>query len=104
VAEVGHNLLGGVLAAVAFAAATAVWHFVRRPLYIPFDDSNWSNAVHVMLRDTGYDPTRGQQGWVINYEVEDYRVQGRIVVHVGRDSCKREVRATRKVGYAVLMS
>ncbi len=102
-AELGHNVLGGFLAAVAFAAATAFWRFVRRPLYIPFDDANWSNAIHVMLRNVGYDASRGQQGWVINYEVEDHRAQGRTVVRVGRGICKRPVRATRKVGYAVLM-
>ncbi len=102
-AELGHNVLDGFLAAVAFAVVTAIWRFVRRPLYIPFDDSNWSNAIHAMLRKAGYDPTRGQQGWVINYEVEDYHAQGRIVVRVGRGICKRRVCATRKVGHSVLM-
>lgn len=101
--DLGQNVLGGFLAAVAFAAATALWRFVHRPFYIPFDDSNWSNKHHVLLRNAGYDPARGKQGWVINYEVRDYLAQGRSVVRVGRWPCRRQVRATQKVGYAVLM-
>jgi hypothetical protein len=101
--DLAQNVLGGFLAAVAFSLATAAWKFIRRPVYIPFDDSNWSNAQHVALREAGYDPAIGKRGWVINYEVRDYLAQGRTIVRFGRWPRKREVRATQKVGYAVLM-
>ena len=101
--DLGQNIIGGFHAAVAFSVATALWIFVHPPFYIPFDDSNWSNEHNVVLRNAGYDPARGKQGWVINYEVLDYLAQGRTIVLLGRWPCRRQVRATQKVRYAVLM-
>ncbi len=101
--NLGQNVLGGFLAAVAFAAATGAWKWVRRPIYIPFESKNWSERTKKLLEAAGYDPVHGDAGWVINYMVHDYQEQGRRIVHVGRWPCRREVRAERKEGYAVLM-
>jgi hypothetical protein len=103
VGELGRNVLGGFLAAFAFAIATAVWQWFRRPLYIPFEEQNWSNATRVMLQQAGFDPSEGNAGWIINYMVEDSLEEGRQIVRAGRWPCKREVRARRKEGHAVLM-
>ena len=97
------NVLGGFLAAVAFAIATALWRWFRRPFYIPFEAKNWSDSTRAMLRQAGFEPSDGNAGWIINYMVEDYLEQGRQIVRVGRWPCTREVRARRKEGHAVLM-
>ena len=84
--------ISGGLAQVALLVAFFRW--LRGPTYIPFDAQHWPRWA-LALREE-YDAHH-----VIDYEREDYLAQG--LKPARRGLLRREVRARRKVGYAVLM-
>ena len=98
------NVLGGFLAAVAFAAAGAAWHHARRPYFIPFQRENWSEETKTLLARAGVDARAENVLWVINYDTYDHLARGSRIVRVRSRCFSREVRAARKDGYAVLMT
>jgi len=99
------NILGGFLAAVAFAAAGAAWSHARRPYYIPFQTENWSEETKSLLtQGGGVDSSAEGVIWVINHDVHDYEARSSKAVRVRTGLLEREVRAARKEGYAVLMT
>ncbi len=50
------NILGGLLAAVAFAAAGAAWRHARRPYFIPFQNENWNEEMEALLARASVSP------------------------------------------------
>jgi len=94
--ETVFGILGAVAALVAeFGGGAALLRWVRGPIEIPFERENWPSCVVQKIE--------GAEGakMVINYEIEDYRAIGYKIVR--RGLLRREVRAARKAGYAVLM-
>ena len=98
------NVLGGFLAAVAFAGAGSAWRYARRPIYIPFEEKNWSRETRALLKQAGIDDAGKDVMWVINYELDDYEARGARTVRVRTGILAREVLAARKEGHAVLMT
>lgn len=103
--DIALNVLGGFLAALAFALATLLWRELTKPLYIPFDQNKWSEETRELLRQRAdVDLKKDKVTWVIDYDREDCVEQGYSVVTVGTWPFRREVRTRRKDGnYAVLM-
>ena len=94
--EMVFGILGAVAALVAVVGGgAALLRWVRGPIEIPFERENWPSPVAQKIE--GAEDAK----MVINYEIEDYRANGYAIVRSGL--LRREVRAARKAGYAVLM-
>jgi len=102
------NVLGGFLAAVAFAVAGVLLRHARRPFYVPGDLQRCSDRAKELLLRAGVGPgdviPLDQVIWVQPHAVPDYLARGSNVVHVRPYFLKCEVRAMRSEGYTVLMT
>jgi hypothetical protein len=98
------NVLGGFLAAAAFATAGATWRYATRPLVVAVERENWDEETKKLVADAGFDSSPGGTIWVLAYDVRSKLAQGSVVAFVRSCCFKREVRAERKEGHVVLMT
>lgn len=97
------NITGGFLAAVVFAAASALFVWGRRPYFIPLNNQLWTADTRTRLARAGY-PDPSSLSLPMSYQLHEYEAQGYRRVLVGRWPFRREVRSELRDGYAILMT
>jgi hypothetical protein len=101
------NILGGFLAAVAFAMASALWKRDRRPFYVPTDLETCSDEAKQLLVRAGVGPgdvfPLDALVWAQPHDVPRYLAAGSRIIYVRPNFLRREVRSLHRDGYSVLM-